>query len=276
MGLGGHLTWTAVAREIGKRAPGVKVIPCKNKSGIFEIVRCEVFKNNPLIVQEQIKDASYFVPMILDNPAANYCKKDTPQRAFHNPDLHIIEQACQVYGIHDPELKCDIFLDEEEVSEIEKIIKNLPESFVTIEPFSKINYTPNRSYPIEKFQKIVDDLSKEIAVVQVGNPSGDKLENAIDIRGTTTFRTAAGVVGDSRCFISCEGGLVHAATAFETRSVVIITGYQSEKMVAYPQNININIGSHGPCGLKIECPECTKDRDIHDYSEILKSVRSLI
>ena len=70
-------------------------------------------------------------------------------------------------------------------------------------------------------------------------------------------------------FLSSEGGLVHAATAFNTKSVVIITGYQSEEMVAYPQNININISKHGPCGLKKECPECKKAAEEHDWREIV-------
>ncbi len=276
MGLGGHLTWTAVAREISQRAPDVKVLPCKNRSGIFEVVRCEVFKNNPYILQDSLADASYFLPMLLDNPAANYCKKDTPEKAFHNTEFHIIEQACQVYGIQKPELKCDIFLTEEEVLSVENSLINIPKEFVTIEPFSKTNYTPNRAYPFDKFQEVVNKLSKDVAVVQVGNTAAAKLDNAIDLRGNTTFREASGIIGKSKAFISCEGGLVHAATAFQTKSVVILTGYQSEKMVAYPQNININISTHGPCGLKIKCPTCTEDRNKHDCKEIIRAARSLL
>jgi ADP-heptose:LPS heptosyltransferase len=73
-------------------------------------------------------------------------------------------------------------------------------------------------------------------------------------------------------FLATESGLVHAATAVDTKSLVIITGYQSEKMVAYPQNINVNISSHGPCGLKIECPECKKDAENHNPKDIVKIV----
>ena len=72
--------------------------------------------------------------------------------------------------------------------------------------------------------------------------------------------------------MATESGLAHAATAVDTKAVVIITGYQSEKMVAYPQNINVNIASHGPCGLKVECPDCKKDADSHDWTEIVSLV----
>ena len=67
--------------------------------------------------------------------------------------------------------------------------------------------------------------------------------------------------------------MVHAVTAFNTKSVVIMTGYQSEKMVAYPQNININIGTHGPCGLKIPCEKCIEDATNHDEHSIVDIVK---
>ena len=37
MGLGGHLTWTATAREICKRLPGGKVLPVKNLNGNMQL-----------------------------------------------------------------------------------------------------------------------------------------------------------------------------------------------------------------------------------------------
>ncbi len=276
MGLGGHLTWTATAREICKRLPGGKVLPVKNLNGNMQLVKCPTFKNNPFIIQDSTLGADIVFPMFLDNPNANYCKQDTFQKAFHNGSKHIIEQCCEVYGIMDPELKCDMFFDEKENLEITDMCKNLPKDFLTIEPFSKTNYTPNRSYPFEKFQMIVDDLARDITVVQVGNPEGRALQNAIDLRGRTTFRTATGIIGRSKHFISCEGGLVHAATCVNTLSTVIVTGYQTVKMVAYPQNNNINIASHGPCGLKIDCEQCIKDREDHPWEEIVQTVRKLL
>ena len=65
---------------------------------------------------------------------------------------------------------------------------------------------------------------------------------------------------------------MHAANAVDTKSVVILTGYQTYKMVAYPTNINVDISSHGPCGLKIDCPDCINDVDRHDENEIVNIV----
>jgi hypothetical protein len=43
-------------------------------------------------------------------------------------------------------------------------------------------------------------------------------------------------------------------------------------MVAYPANINVDISSHGPCGLKIDCELCISDVDKHDENEIVNIV----
>ena len=64
------------------------------------------------------------------------------------------------------------------------------------------------------------------------------------------------------------------ATAFDTRSFVVLTGYQTRQMVAYPQHTYIDISSHGPCGMKIECPDCLRDAESHDPQEILHIIES--
>ena len=156
------------------------------------------------------------------------------------------------------------------------LVSDLSNDFITIEPESKNNYTPNRIYPFEKWQSIVDDLSKEIQVVQIGNPSSRILNNVTNLVGKTTFREAALLIGKSKMFISTEGGLSHAATTTDTPALVIITGYQHEKMVAYPQNINLNISTHGPCGLKVGCPDCKRDADNHDWTEICDIVKEYL
>ena len=112
-------------------------------------------------------------------------------------------------------------------------------------------------------------------MVQLG--TGEKvLNNVVNVTRQTSFITAAGIIGRSKLFLSAEGGLVHAATAVNTKSLVILTGYQSQKMVAYPQNINIDISNHGPCGLKRECLQCKHDTENHDWREIVKKVKENI
>ena len=275
MGLGGYLTWTAAAREIRKvTGDEVKLLPVEQlPNGFLKLIKSEAFRGNKDFFMHngsEYDSDQIVLPLVLNNPNANYCKKDTPEKAYHRTDSHIIQQICECYNISNPELKCVLELDCEEkvfANDFHDCILNC-ERFIVIEPYSKDNYTPNRLYPFKKWQNIVDALCDSIRIIQVGN-EGKVLNNVEDLTGDTTFREAAALIGRSDLFLSSESGLVHAATAVDTKCISIVTGYQDMRMVAYPQNINVNISSHGPCGLKVECPSCKKDADDHDWKEIV-------
>ena len=170
MGLGGYLTWTAAAREIRKiTGKSVKLMPAEQmENGFLKIIKSDVFKENDDFFMHSFNDSynsnQIILPLILNNPSANYCKQDTQEKAFHRGDLHIIEQICECYGIENPELKCVLNLTKEEKAFADDyhtaVLKD--DKFITIEPFSKSNYTSNRSYPFKKWQKIVNNLFKEI------------------------------------------------------------------------------------------------------------------
>jgi ADP-heptose:LPS heptosyltransferase len=283
MGLGGYLTWTSAARELVGAArlagrPGVKVYPFDNTAGVAKLVKSEIFFNNPYFYQDGELDEDNIIGLWLNNPSTLYCKGDTPERAIHRYDKHIIEQICEAYNIDNPKLKCELFFTEQEVENASKVLieNSINGDFVVIEPASKDSYTVNRAYPFYKWQYVADRLSKETQVVQIGASDSPVLNSVINLTGQTTFREACAVIKESKGFISSEGGLVHGATAVDTQSVVVLTGYQSPRMVAYPQNININIAGHGPCGLKIECSECSKDAAAHDPEEIVEAVKNLL
>ena len=272
MGLGGYLTWTAAIREIVDSSPdNIKLMPVEaNGNTITKIVESPVFKNNPHVTYESEISTTRLIQ--LNNPHTNYCLQDSPDRAIHVQDKHIIENICEKFGITNPTLKCELYFDEQEIEVIKKLTSSLSADYITIEPHSKTNYTQNRVYPFEKWQSVVDNISSHIQVVQVGSPNGRILKNTTDMTGKTSFREAAGIIGNSRMFLSTEGGLIHAATAVNTKALTIITGYQSYKMVAYPQNINMYIGNHGPCGMKSLCSQCYKESSDHDYKKIIKKV----
>lgn len=280
MGLGGYLTWTAAIHEIHK-ATGRRCVPGERWStGFFPKVG-PIFRNNPSVAADvDPSELGKFIRIAMNNPATNYCKQDTPERAIHRHDKHIILQILEHYGfplIKLEDVRCRMYLDETEDAEVEHLLTTYglrSQSFVTIEPDSNTEYTVNRAYPREKWQRVVDELVKHVDVVQLGVSDSPQLDGVLDMRGDTTFRTAAGVLGKSKTFLSTEGGLVHAATAFDVPSIVIVTGYQHPNMVAYPRNTNLWIhGDHGPCGLKQRCNECWKHVLAHDPDEIVADVK---
>lgn len=273
MGLGGYLTWTAVARELVQRSGVEKVFPFEQHGQLIRPIKSDIFKNNPYISQEFGNERS--IPLQLNNPQSNYCKQDTPERAVHRYDRHIIEQICEIYGINDPKLKCELYFDDEEIDSIEKLLGD-KKDFIVIEPQSNDEYTVNKRYPLSKWQYVADQLIKDgHTLVQIGrSTSTKKLDGVIDLTGQTTFREAAAVIGLSKLFVSSEGGLMHAANAVGVMSVILYTGFIHPTMTSYPENTNIWIGkNHGPCGFKVQCQACSEDADTHDPIEIVEAVR---
>lgn len=272
MGLGGYLFWTAVAREI-KNHTGIPCLPIESyNNGIIKIVKSDIFKNNPNIVQE-VKDSVITFPIILNNPATNYCKKDTQEKAVQRHDKHVISQICEVYGINDPNLKCDIFFTEEEKAFGKDFADKVGDNYITIEPNTKDTYTVNKRYPHKKWQHIVDDISSKVKVVQIGEKTDKVLDGVIDMTGKTCFRKATSIISNSLFHVGSEGGLMHAANAVNKTSVIVITGFLHPRMTCYDENTNIWIGSkHGPCGMKVLCKICEKEANDHDYKEIIKAI----
>ncbi len=279
MGLGGYLFWTAVAREISEKKFGnnkIKFLPLEAcNGGVIKLIKSEIFKNNPRFFQD-FEESEFAFPLVLNNQELNYCKKDTPERAYHRYDKHVVQQICDYYGIQNARTNCEIYFTEEETQRTSEILrKNNLEEFIVIEPQSNDEYSKNKVYPFKKWQKIVDDLSSAgIKVVQVGRETKDKnLSNVVNLTGQTTFREAACVISKSKLFVSSEGGLMHAANGCGIKSVILYTGYIHPNMTCYYENINIWI-DHGPepCGMKIKCLDCEKAVEAHDYREVTRHI----
>ena len=280
MGLGGYLTWTAVARELKQRLPeDIKIIPIEAHGSFIKLIKSEIFWNNPNFIQNFSENNHLNFPIVLNNPDANYCKQDLPDRVKHRFDKHIIEQICEVYGIQNPKLKCEIFLSNSE-EEVGRNLRNDIGPYIAIEPQSNDGYGVNKVFPFDKWKKISKDLSNSgLKLVQIGKKTQEKfLEYAnTDFLGKTSFREAASIIKYSDLFVSSEGGLMHAANAVEKKSVIVYSGFIHPKMTGYPENINLWAGeSHGPCGMKSKCEDCQKDMENYDYRNIISAVHHLM
>jgi len=281
MGLGGYLTWTAVAREICNATGLKKVFPFEQHNGtLIKTIKTPMFENNPYF-QQDFEIHSPAFPLQLNNPATNYCKQDTHEKAVHRYDKHIIEQICEFYGIKNPKLKCEIYLSDKEkkfATDVLSIHSLTENNFIVIEPQSNDEYTVNKLYSFEKWQLVTNELAKlGFTIVQVGRENNSKrLKNVINLAGKTSFREAAAIIKNSSLFISSEGGLMHAANAVGVKSVILFTGFIHPRMTGYPENKNLWIGSdHGPCGMKVRCSSCAKNVEDHDYLEIVEAVKDI-
>ncbi len=266
MGMGGHLMWTAVARNIRKQ----KNKTCTPLDG-FNFCRSDIFKNNPNF------SFNGSLPLDLSLAETNYVKKDGERIEFSCPGKHAIEHALSFYGIKkDINLKCEMILTSEEESN-SNVIKNLlPQKYACIEPHSKMSWSQARSYSFDKYQNIVNALRDQIKFVQIGSPESKKLDNVIYTNGDLTFRETQSILSKANFFISSEGGLVHLANSCNTKSFVIFSSFHTyPEIFHYPENTMIDIAlfRHEIGGYKNH-PLHFEEVEKHDESTIIELIKN--
>lgn len=266
MGMGGHLMWTAVARNINRKTGKICTpIECGR------MCNSEIFKNNPNFC----KDKSFLLN--LSSKDTNYIKRDGNRIQFSCPDKHAIEHALSFYGIKkDIELKCEMFLTPEEEYHSNTIKKLLPKKYACIEPDSKMSWSQARSYSFDKYQNIVNALRDKIQFVQIGAPETKKLDNAIYTNGYLTFRETQSILSGAAFFISTEGGLVHLANSCDTKSFVIFSSFHTyPEIFHYPENTMIDIALfRNEIGGFKNHPLHLKEVEKHDESIIIEMIKN--
>jgi ADP-heptose:LPS heptosyltransferase len=132
-----------------------------------------------------------------------------------------------------------------------------------------------KNLPIEHWQRIVAGLEKAgYLTAQLGEKNEAAVPGVhVDLRGVLTFAEAASVIKTASAHIDTEGGLVHAARAVFTRSVVAF-GPTSMPFFAYPTNVNFPPPLCGDCWWiardwaarcvrGLERPECMDSQKTH-------------
>lgn len=131
--------------------------------------------------------------------------------------------------------------------------------YIVIEPDTNREWFGDlRAWPWENWQALVDRMiadNPSRPVVQTGVGS-EALRNVVDLRGQTTFREAAALIETAALFIGTEGGLMHAAGAVGTRSLIIWGGVTEPTFAGLPDQhiILSNRLECTPCGYRNSCP----------------------
>jgi ADP-heptose:LPS heptosyltransferase len=229
-----------------------------------KILEDEIFRNHPGIVYEGADGFEKAAELRLDNRLANYWTRITKNKIYYKPDAHAIETACRAYGLKDPEIRCEIHLDQEELAFGGKYLDDIG-PYVVIEPHTKDSFTVNKRYGFSRWQEVADSLSRSgIKLVQVGEGGKRILNNVVDATGIPSIRKVASIIQHARALVAPEGGLMHLASGVGTRAVIVFGGYVSPELTGYKDNINIFSSLPcAPCGLRRRCihdtPKCMDD-----------------
>ena len=281
MGYGGSLIWTAVIGELKRRCPDTAIlfkhtIPTPfdryapagwknhplyrkvNQKLFWETKSLDdVFMNNPHLVPFETlsaRDVKKAIVIDCNSKRNSYAVSCTKDRIVFKPG-NAIAMLCKRFGCGVTALpRPELFFTDEEQQRAARRVQGLGD-FIAVEPHAKADYTPNKDWFFERWQAVADRVSPRITVVQVGLPGKALLKGVVDFRGIGTFRDAACLLGHARLFAGTDGGLMHAARAVETASVILYGGYTPIELTAYSNNVNIyHHVDCAPCGLRIECP----------------------
>ncbi len=293
MGYGGALIWTGVAHNLKETYPNKKVL-FVYKKGLKSFLSDKanrdfvIYENNPDIDRILAKHKYFFLKskfnqkdwiiVDMDNPQLHYWEKDGKKRVVYKSGKHAIEWACEYFKIKDIALKPVLRLTDKELRKVDELLIThnfKKKDFIVIEPNAKQSFAPNNRWFWDRWQELADLLNKRGQVmVQLGAEGSPVLSGVVNLVGKTSFREAAGLVGEAKLFVGYSGGLMHGARAMDVKAVILASGFEPLEVANYPQNLNIYKKTDcAPCGLKTPCPfgrKCMKEISVEEvYNSIL-------
>jgi len=244
-GIGDELLLTAVAHEMKKRNPGIKIWQVSHSQPLLF--------NNPDYHRTFSFDdwqLRYAFLLTRQRIRLSYSVEVIPAELEIPPDEHILARLCRKAGIRgEIALRPYIYLTDEEkrrgkIGDRYIVVQNVGHS--THETFMN-----NKKWYPERMQEVVNLLKKKYSpldVVLLGGESDIALENVVDLRGKTSLRESAAILANAVCFVGTSGFLKHLARAVGVRSVIIYGGREHSHQTGYICNENMD--------SFVECSPC--------------------
>jgi ADP-heptose:LPS heptosyltransferase len=231
--LGDNLLCTAVLRELRRRG----------QRDLWMMTPCEeLFRGNDDVDATVPGSERWFEPVVIQLGGKfivpSYTRHDWQNDAGDPPPpAHIIAVMCHLAGITGQvALRPYLNLQPEELS-----FGKYGERQIAIQSsgLGAAMSMHNKEWFPERFQAVVDGLKNEFQFVQLGGEVDPPLRDVIDLRGKTTGRQSAAVLGHSVMFVGLVGFLMHLARAVNRRSVIVYGGRERPQQSGYSCNENL-------------------------------------
>lgn len=127
---------------------------------------------------------------------------------------------------------------------------------IIVEPLIKAKAPANKQWGWVRWNKLAWILAQRgHRVTQLGPDPREVLDGA-DYVVTPRFRDACAVLSTARAAVLPEGGLHHAAAAFNVPAVVIFGGFTPVELTGYDLHHNIGARLGDACGMRKPCDHC--------------------
>lgn len=145
---------------------------------------------------------------------------------------------------------------------------------VIIEPNVKRNGHTNKAWPWARWQAVVDAFPPN-TFVQCLPPVPTKRLERVELAPTRDFRTACAVMEISDGFVGAEGGLHHAAAAFDKPAVVLWSEFIAPEFTGYDDQRNIRHAGEA-CGSRLPCATCAASMDAISVEEVVANLKEWV
>jgi ADP-heptose:LPS heptosyltransferase len=243
MGIGDQLIASGLAREAWTKR-GVKIAFGHSGRVIWDKHSSEIFQNNPNVCfpGNEGKQKVEWVPFYKGNRLYN---KSGGTHWVWNPDWKSVPG--EIYLTHGEKVAGD----------------RAGKDFILIEP-NVVRWkssAANKDWGHHNYQAVANKIvkaGKDVAQFVHGE-SGPLLYGVRTIK-TRNFRDATAVLRNARLYLGSEGGLHHAAAAFDVPGVVLFGGFIPPSVTGYDVHTNLT-GSDRFCGSFKPCKHCREAMD---------------
>ena len=223
-GMGDNLLLTLLLPKLKEQNPTNPII--------VETEWPELFTNNP------------YPTWVTTKHLSTTKKHIRPKYRINNVSKKSLYEKMMNYLGHEGKSEPELYLSDDEINQAKN---KYPFHYIVTCPVGKQSFTANRKeWGIENFQELIKKFNN-IKVVQVGSPTDELLESAIDARGLN-IRESAAIIKNSLFFIGLEGGLMHITKSVGNRGVILYGGFIKPEISGYDNFINLYNNVHcSPC-----------------------------
>jgi ADP-heptose:LPS heptosyltransferase len=150
--------------------------------------------------------------------------------------------------------------------------------YVVVQPEASA-WTPNKSWPVDRWVTVVRSLLAEYSVIEIGTERvlAGQFESArfVSLVGATSVNEMLHVIANAGVFAGPDSGGMHVANAFGVPSVIVFGGYSWPESFRYPRTTAL-VGTPpcAPCFLTSDCPFDRKCLSVITSDEVTTAIRA--
>ncbi len=148
---------------------------------------------------------------------------------------------------------------------------------VMIEPNVKNVGHDNKAWPYPQWAALAKQIQSEnfAELVQCVSPASEMIPHGVTRVTTPTFRLAAAVLSVCKAFVGTDGGLMHAAAAVGTKSVILWSEFTAPDICGYKTMVNLRHAGEA-CGNRISCKGCRAAMEKITVTEVITALKGIL